>query len=101
MNGLWSSPRGELISRQDLELPGSDESEDEILIALNTEELKEKKRQARELAVEPVEKAFVFAALERNNWNVTKAAEETGMLRPNFQAMLKKLGISVKNHSNS
>jgi len=45
------------------------------------------------------EKAFVYAALERNNWNVTKAAEETGMLRPNFQALLKKLGISVKDHT--
>ncbi|MDX2494038.1 MAG: helix-turn-helix domain-containing protein, partial [Desulfuromusa sp.] len=65
----------------------------------NTEELKEAKRRLREQAVEPAEKAFVFAALERNNWNVTKAAEETGMLRPNFQALLKKLGISVKDHT--
>jgi hypothetical protein len=29
---------------------------------------------------------------------VTKAAEEVGMLRPNFQAMLKKQGISVREH---
>ncbi|HEY5674810.1 MAG TPA: sigma-54 dependent transcriptional regulator [Malonomonas sp.] len=92
--------QGEQISRADLELPtADDEPDDGILIPLNTEELKEKKRLARERAVEPVEKAFVFAALERNDWNVTKAAEETGMLRPNFQAMLKKLGVSVKNHS--
>ena len=94
--------QGEQISRSDLELPtAEDELEEIIYIPLNTEELKEKKRLARERAVEPVEKAFVFAALERNDWNVTKAAEETGMLRPNFQAMLKKLGISVKNHSAS
>ena len=92
--------QGEQIHRGDLELPTAEhELEEEIYIPLNTEELKEKNQLARERAVEPVEKAFVFAALERNNWNVTKAAEETGMLRPNFQAMLKKLGISVKNHS--
>jgi transcriptional regulator with GAF, ATPase, and Fis domain len=89
----------EQICREDLELPSSNgDLPDEIRIPLNTEELKENKRLAREKAVEPVEKAFVYAALERNNWNVTKAAEETGMLRPNFQAMLKKLGISIKNH---
>ncbi len=94
--------QGEQIGREDLELPSDDEeSLDEIAIPLNTEELKENKRLARERAVEPVEKAFVYAALERNNWNVTKAAEETGMLRPNFQAMLKKLGVSIKNHNAS
>ena len=38
----------------------------------------------------------MIEALKRNNWNVTKAAEETGMLRPNFQALMKKLGISAK-----
>lgn len=89
--------REEMISRADLEL--CDEQQDaelEFSIPLNTEELKENKRRARERAVEPVEKAFVYAALERNNWNITKAAEETGMLRPNFQAMLKRLGISIK-----
>lgn len=88
------------IRREDLELRSTEDNIlDEISIPLNTEELKENKRIARERAVEPVEKAFVYAALERNNWNVTKAAEETGMLRPNFQAMLKKLGVSVKNHN--
>jgi len=60
----------------------------------NADELKEKKRIIREMAVEPIERAFVLNALERNNWNITKAAEEVGMLRPNFQALLKKQGIS-------
>ncbi len=93
--------QGEMIQRECLELPTSrndGETNTEITAPLNTEELKEVKRKVREQAVEPVEKAFVYAALERNNWNVTKAAEETGMLRPNFQALLKKLGISVKDH---
>ncbi len=94
--------QGELIQSDCLELPGSAKEEQEtheITAPLTSEELKEIKRKVREQAVEPVEKAFVYAALERNNWNVTKAAEETGMLRPNFQALLKKLGISVKDHT--
>ncbi len=94
--------QGEIIQRDALELPGGKEqtiSSEEIATPLNSEELKEAKRKVREQAVEPVEKAFVLAALERNQWNITKAAEETGMLRPNFQALLKKLGISVKDHA--
>ncbi len=94
--------QGDIIQRDALELPGSQEqmfSSEEMTTPLNSEELKEAKRKVREQAVEPVEKAFVLAALERNQWNITKAAEETGMLRPNFQALLKKLGISVKDHA--
>ena len=94
--------QGDIIQRDVLELPGSDNPSpqlNEMTIPLNSEELKEAKRRVREQAVEPIEKAFVLAALERNQWNVTKAAEETGILRPNFQALLKKLGISVKDHA--
>jgi len=65
-------------------------------IPLNTEELKEMKRHIREHAMESLESAFVNNALERSNWNVTRAAEQTGVLRPNFQSMMKKLGISLK-----
>ena len=39
---------------------------------------------------------YVIAVAEERN--ITRAAEETGMLRPNFQTMLKKLGISVKDY---
>lgn len=90
-----------LIEREDLELSAygdnrHDEPEDDH-VPQNLEELKETKRQIREKAIEPVEKAFVINALKRNNWNVTRAAEETGMLRPNFQALLKKLGVSIRN----
>lgn len=95
--------QGETIQREALELPGShnrtSEGTEEFAAPMNTEELKEVKRKVREQAVEPIEKAFVMAALERSNWNVTRAAEETGMLRPNFQALLKKLGISIKDHT--
>ncbi len=95
---------GELIQREDLEMGPirSERAENgDGYVPLNLEELKETKRQIRERAIEPVEKAFVLNALKRNNWNVTRAAEETGMLRPNFQALLKKLGISIRNQLNN
>jgi DNA-binding NtrC family response regulator len=93
---------GEIIHKEDLELSeensaavGSSGGEDGY-IPQTGDELKEMKRHIRDHAVETVEKAFVMSALERNNWNITRAAEETGILRPNFQGMLKRLGISVK-----
>jgi len=89
---------GDIISRANLELKSAEEEEyrEADFVPQSLEELKETKRQIRERAVEPIEKAFVIAALKRNNWNVSQAAEETGMLRPNFHALLKKLGISAR-----
>jgi DNA-binding NtrC family response regulator len=60
------------------------------------EELKRIKKTAREKSVEGIEKAFVLEALKRNAWNVTKSAEETGMQRANFQALMKKHGIRLR-----
>ncbi len=93
---------GDLIEPEDLELPISGPTElgvDDNFIPRTTEELKEAKREIRERAVAPIEKAFVLDALKRNDWNITKAAEEVGMLRPNFQALLKKQGISVRDRT--
>jgi DNA-binding NtrC family response regulator len=90
---------GELIGTEDLGLAAQEDGSDKkpaTFIPHSVDELKETKRQIRERAIEPVEKAFTLYALQRNNWNVTRAAEETGMLRPNFQALMKKLGISAK-----
>lgn len=61
-----------------------------------SEELKEVKKRIREAAAEDVERAFLIQALSRNDWNVTKAAEDTGMQRTNFQALMKKHGIRLK-----
>jgi transcriptional regulator with GAF, ATPase, and Fis domain len=88
---------GEFILREDLELQVSGAGLAGCAASYvphSLDELKEKKRQLRERAVESLERAFVLDALNRNNWNVTRAAEEVGMLRPNFQALLKKQGIS-------
>ena len=60
------------------------------------DELKRVKKAAREKSVEEIEKQFVLEALKRNGWNVTKSAEDTGMQRPNFQALMKKYAIRVR-----
>ncbi len=89
----------DIIRKEDLELADREFHEPaapSAYVPTSAEELKEMKRHLRDKAVEDIEKAFVLSALERNNWNVTHAAEETGILRPNFQGMLKRLGISIK-----
>jgi DNA-binding NtrC family response regulator len=65
------------------------------------EELKRVKKAAREKSVEGVEKAFVLEALRRNGWNVTRSAEETGMQRANFQALMKKYNIRLRGQTSS
>jgi DNA-binding NtrC family response regulator len=89
----------EVIRNEDLELWDSEDTSSNLMIERipqNAEELKEMKRHIRDHAMESLEGLFVRNALDRNNWNVTRAAEETGILRPNFQSMMKKLGISVR-----
>jgi DNA-binding NtrC family response regulator len=61
-----------------------------------SEELKHIKKIARQKSVENVEKHFVLGALKRNEWNVTRSADETGMQRSNFQALMKKYDIRIR-----
>jgi DNA-binding NtrC family response regulator len=91
---------GDIIQKENLELFDCSEPEPDFegYVPANAEALKEMKRHIRDRSVENVEKAFVMSALKRNNWNISRAAEETGMLRPNFQTRLKRLGISVKDY---
>jgi DNA-binding NtrC family response regulator len=87
----------EMVRVEHLILPGQQEKEiPENQIPLTSEELKEIKKQVREKAVEEIERAFVLSALERHHWNVTRAAEEVGMLRPNFQALMRKYNLRVR-----
>lgn len=91
--------QSDFLQRQDLELPGDDgnlAAVNDRVVPLDANELKARKQQLREEAVVPLERAFLLSALDRNDWNITRAALEVGMQRPNFQAMLKKLGISVR-----
>jgi transcriptional regulator with GAF, ATPase, and Fis domain len=68
----------------------------ELDVPRTSEELKQFKKIARQKSVENVEKHFVLDALKRNGWNVTRAAEQTGMQRSNFQAMMAKYDIRIR-----
>lgn len=61
-----------------------------------SDDLKRVKKIAREKSVEDIEKAFIQETLKRNASNVTRSAEETGMQRANFQALMKKYNIRVR-----
>ena len=92
----------DFLQRQDLEMPGDERTTSlsaDNTVPLDASELKERKRLLREEAVVPLERAFLLSALDRNDWNITRAAEEVGMQRPNFQAMLKKQGISIRSRT--
>jgi DNA-binding NtrC family response regulator len=87
----------EMVRMEHLILPGQEAKEIlESQIPMTSDELKEVKKQAREKAVEEIERAFVISALERHQWNVTRAAEEVGMLRPNFQALMRKYNLRAR-----
>jgi len=87
----------DMVRVEHLILPGQQEKEiSESQIPMTSEELKEIKKQVREKAVEEIERAFILNALERHQWNVTRAAEEVGMLRPNFQALMRKYNLRAR-----
>ena len=60
------------------------------------DELKRLKKAAREKASRTSSGCSCIEALKRNDWNVTRSAEDTGMLRSNFQALMKKHNIRVR-----
>jgi transcriptional regulator with GAF, ATPase, and Fis domain len=68
----------------------------DLEVPRTSEDLKRVKKLVREKSVESVEKLFVQETLKRNDSNVTRSAEETGMQRTNFQAMMKKYNIRVR-----
>lgn len=78
------------------EIISRDAPAEKAIIPATNEELKSARKQAREDAVRNVEKAFLMQALAQNDWNITRAAEQTGMLRTNFQALVKKYNIHCK-----
>lgn len=67
-----------------------------VVVPRTNEELKEAKRYLRREAVRQVERAFLTDALERNDWNVTRAARDVGMQRSNLHALARKYGLNRK-----
>lgn len=72
------------------------ETRHDLDVPRTSEDLKRVKKMVREKSVEGVEKLFVQETLRRNDSNVTRSAVETGMQRTNFQAMMKKYNIRVR-----
>ncbi len=71
------------------------------VVPLTNTDLKQARRNATKEAVEEIEKIFILEALSRNDWNITKAAEATGMQRTNLQTLIKKNNITLKKHTNT
>jgi len=65
-------------------------------IPQTADDLNDLRKTLRDQAVARIERAFLTEALRRNDYNVTKAAARTGMQRSNFQALLKKHGLRIK-----
>jgi two-component system NtrC family response regulator len=59
----------------------------------NNREFLALKKRLREQAIGELEREFVLEALQRNDWNVTRAAQEVNIQRPNFQALMRKHAI--------
>jgi DNA-binding NtrC family response regulator len=64
-------------------------------LPLRWEELKRLKQQVREAAVEDLERRFLAEALARCGGNVSKAAEDVGIQRTNFHALMRKHGLAA------
>ena len=88
---------GNTVGTEELPLLGEIGDLDNLVEATPTtnEELKQVKKDIRQKAVEKVEKNFLLNALIKNDWNVTHAAEKTGLQRTNFQSLMKKHRIRL------
>jgi DNA-binding NtrC family response regulator len=60
------------------------------------EELKKLKNFLKKKAIDEIEKSFLMEALKRNDFNVSRAAKDVGIVRTNFHALLRKHGITIK-----
>ena len=61
----------------------------------DAQSLAARKKELRTEAVDRLEKLFLLKALKAAQWNVSRAARDTGILRPNLHAMMRKHGITV------
>jgi DNA-binding NtrC family response regulator len=86
-----------LITSADLFLRDNAFSEPAMPEAIpqTNEALKQAKKNIRIAAISELEKNFLMNALAQNNWNVTRAARQTGLQRTNFQNLMKKHGITL------
>jgi two-component system NtrC family response regulator len=67
-------------------------------VPATNDEFLQMKKKLREQAVADLEREFILAALERSNWNVSRASQEVGIARPNFQALMRKHKLRGSDH---
>jgi DNA-binding NtrC family response regulator len=89
---------GNRVTAKDLGLPEATEPAviDADPVPRTKDELKRLKKTIRRSAVDEVEKNFLLQALSKNNWNISRAAKETGLQRTNFQNLMKKHAINAR-----
>ena len=83
-------PVGQAHLRESLSL-----SAPAVAIPRTLMDLNEARKKLRDEAVVDLERTFLLEALRRNDYNVTRAAEQVGMQRTNFQALLRKHGLRI------
>lgn len=81
--------RGDTLRSEDIIISGIED----VKIPKNLRELKETKKRLKARSIEGIERSFILDALSRNNWNISRAAEEVGMQRTNFHSLMRKYGI--------
>ncbi len=64
-------------------------------IPANWSDFKEFKQRVRDAAVQEIERRFLTEALRRADGNVSKAAEDVGMQRTNFHALMRKYDLGA------
>jgi transcriptional regulator with GAF, ATPase, and Fis domain len=86
--------RTEILEVEDLPREVSENRVDIDVGAPRTyQELLQAKKKARTIAVQQLEREFLLRSLTRNNWNVSRAAQETNMDRRQFHNLMKQHDI--------
>lgn len=81
--------QGDTIGPEDIIISKTED----IRIPKNLRELKEIKKKLKARSIESIERSFILDALSRNDWNISRAAQEVGMQRTNFHSLMRKYGI--------
>ncbi|KPK96412.1 hypothetical protein AMJ80_00050 [bacterium SM23_31] len=66
-----------------------------ITIPKDKDELRKLKKKIKNQAIAELEKKFLLESLKQNNWNVSRAARETGFQRTNFHTLMRKYKIKL------
>jgi len=77
----------DIIKKQDIK--------EDLSIPKDKNELINLKKKIKHQAIAEIENKFLIESLKRNNWNVSRAARETGFQRTNFHALMRKYKIKV------